>query len=92
MKKTLTCCCILLLLSAAASAQRRLSNIRLRASVTAADRIQLQRDFIRYRIVQRNVQRDGIFTLLEQKRLNQLKRKTRRDADRFRYHKRNRII
>lgn len=93
MKRILALCFTLLLLSVAATAQRspRLYSGRVN-SVTRLERLQLQRDVLRFRTAQRQAGRDGILTSYEIKKLQKLKRKTRRDAIRFRNNRRNRVI
>ena len=92
MKKAFPICFLLFLLAATASAQRNLGSVRLRADITRLQRTQLQRDLIRFRIVQRNVERDGIITSLEEKRLTRMKRKHRREALRVRHNHRKRPL
>ena len=93
MKRILAVCFVFLLLSAAATAQRRSYPYAERVnSITRLERLQLQRDVLRFRVAQRHAERDGILTPYERRELQKLKRKTRREAIRFRYDRRNRVI
>lgn len=74
-----------MLLSTAVSAQRNTGSVRSRAAITRCERFQLRQDLIRYRILQRHTEREGITTLLEVRRLSKMKRKNSRAALRARY-------
>lgn len=90
MKKLLTLSLLLLLLSLAASAQintvDRVRRIRVTnsGSITKIERLQLYRDQLRYKIVQRNARRDGIITPAERRKTQKARRKCRVDSIRFR--------
>jgi hypothetical protein len=93
MKKVVPVCFVFLFFSAVAAAQGGFRHYRTRAAeITRFERLQLQKDVLRYRIAVRNAERDGIVTPLEKRNVQKMKQKTRRDAFRFRHNGRNRVI
>ena len=97
MKKILGLSLILLVLSAAASAQTGLRKHRAgrnctRNQITVGERTELRKDALRYKMLQRRSQRDGVVTPIERRRLQRAKAETRRDAFRYRHNARRRLI
>ena len=82
MKKLVTLGLILFLFSAAASAQNGIRTSRNRNSLdgqyTRMERLQLQRDAVRYRMARHHAQRDGRIGPLEKRRLHKMKARCRR--------------
>ena len=97
MKKILGLSLILLVLSVAASAQTGLRKHRAgrnctRNQITVGERTELRKDALRYKMLQRRSQRDGVVTPIERRRLQKAKAETRRDAFRYRHNARRRLI
>jgi len=97
MKKIVTLSIILALISVAASAQVSVRKHRpgrncTRNQITVGERVALRQDVLRYKMVQRRSQRDGIVTPFEQRRIQRAKTEIRRDAFRFRHNPRRRLI
>ncbi|MBL0268030.1 MAG: hypothetical protein IPP99_05025 [Chitinophagaceae bacterium] len=84
---------LFLLLSLTAFSQRngRILSTRT-ATISTWERLQLQRNVLQLRTTVRRAERDGVMTTREKRRIRQLKAKTRRDAIRFRYQQRGRMI
>ncbi len=82
MKKLVTLGLILFLLSTAGSAQNGIRSSRDRNSLTGEytrmERLQLQRDAVRYRMARHHAQRDGRIGPIEKRRLHRMKACTRR--------------
>lgn len=97
MKKIVTLSLILVLISVAASAQVSVRKHRparncTRNQITVGERAALRQDVLRYKMVQRRSQRDGIVTPVERRKIQRAKAETRRDAFRFRHNPRRRLI
>jgi hypothetical protein len=93
MKKIFSVLIFFLLITVTVQAQRGLRNYRTRAAdITRFERWQLQRNILQFRIAQRSAERDGVVTPLERRKICKRKHKARRDAFRFRYNSRKRII
>lgn len=96
MKKIIGLGLVLMILSVAASAQR-VGSPRVRVSVstnelTRAEKLQIRKDAIRYKRLQRKCRRDGVVTPIEQKRIRKAKGEVRRDVIRFKHNNRRRLI
>lgn len=95
MKKILFATLALVVLSVTVSAQAGLRRGGCRngdTRITRVERMQLRKDVVRQGVARRMATRDGIVTPMERRKLNALKRDTRRDAFRYRHNGRNRII
>lgn len=97
MKKIVTLSLILVLISFAASAQVGVRKHRsgrncTRNQITVGERVELRKDAIRYKMLQRRSQRDGIVTPIERRRIQRAKTEIRRDAFRFKHNPRRRLI
>ncbi|MFN8291623.1 MAG: hypothetical protein U0U70_15305 [Chitinophagaceae bacterium] len=94
MKKALLISFFLLLTGVASQAQRMGYATRYRSdrNITRIEALSLQRDLMRYRRANRFAERDGVVTPMEQRRIHKMKRKARRDALRYRFNNRRRLI
>ena len=96
MKKILGLSLVLLMLSVPASAQTGLRKHRsgrnCTRQITVGERTELRKDALRYKMLQRRSQRDGVVTPIERRRLQKAKTETRRDAFRYRHNARRRLI
>lgn len=95
MKKILFATLALIVLSVTVSAQGGLRRGVCRNGdqrITRVERMQLRKDVVRQGVARRMATRDGIVTPMERRKLNALKRDTRRDVFRYRHNGRNRII
>jgi hypothetical protein len=96
MKKIIGLGLVLMILSVAASAQR-VGGPRVRVGVTTneltrAEKLQIRKDAVRYKRLQRKCRRDGVVTPIERKGIKKAKRETRRDVFRFKHNARRRLI
>jgi len=96
MKKIVGLSLVLLLLSVAASAQagvrKQRSGRNCTRQITVGERMELRKDALRYKMLQRRSQRDGVVTPIERRRVQKAKAETRRDAFRYRHNARRRLI
>ncbi len=95
MKKILFATLAIVVLSVTVSAQGGLRRGICRSGdqrITRVERMQLRKDVVRQGVARRVASRDGIVTPMERRKLNALKRDTRRDVFRYRNNGRNRII
>ncbi|NOT50998.1 MAG: hypothetical protein HOP10_06950 [Chitinophagaceae bacterium] len=98
MRKIIGLGLVLLILSVAASAQRVIvGSPRVRVGITTneltrAERLQIRKDAIRYKRLQRKCRRDGVVTPIERKKIQRAKRETRRDVFRYKHNNRRRLI
>ena len=97
MKKLFVLSLTLVLISFAASAQLRTGgrfqkrNLAGR-QITPVERLELRKDAMRYHVTKKRVNRDGIVTPMEHRRVRKAKCEMRRDAFRFRHNPRRRVI
>ena len=79
MKKLVLLSKILALLTTAAPAQMR-NEDRLRRQLIRPERLELRKSILRYELLTRKTQRDGMVAPIERKRFQKLKRYNRRKA------------
>ena len=97
MKKIFGLSLVLMILSVAASAQNVVRKQRAgrnctRTQITVGERMELRKDALRYKMLQRRSQRDGVVTPIERRRLQRAKVEARRDLYRFKHNPRRRLI
>ncbi|HYC39785.1 MAG TPA: hypothetical protein VEB63_04790 [Chitinophagaceae bacterium] len=97
MKNFITVGFALLVMSTVASAQgpgerlrrqRAAHEFRERPPLSLRERMQLKKNYIRYRIAQRRAKGDGVITPLEKRRLYQIRKQNRHQYYRFRHNDR----
>ena len=95
MKQLFVLVLLTLALSVAGTAQRpgeRFQRQRLRVSALGAERVDIQRDLLRYDRMERRAHRDGVVTPMERKKLRKKKMENRRELIRYRHNRIRKVI
>ena len=96
MKRFLILSCLFAMISFAATAQRTINGQSPRPprnnQLTRYEKIELRKDALRYQMLRRRAQRDGVVTPFERRKLRKAKCETRRDLFRFRHNGRRQLI